>query len=141
MKKSAKFLNFLLAFLLLFQGVRLVAACSVPCHMADADKVRCVLASILEHDLVLAHEHAGALRSQGVCGRLEVRDQAAAVDVVKVKLIRYAFERFVAFVPLMAFVSGASFEGIHAVRAGPIGPSTRQPLLAVPPQNAPPVLV
>lgn len=140
MKGTTHFLKALLAVSLLFQGATLAATCVVPCHMADAAKLRCVMGSMAEHEQASSGAQSVPVLSQGACGHLEFRDQLPAISVAKVKLAKVPSEQIFTFVPSMGSASKAVLEAINT-RAGPLEPDSGQALLAVPPQNAPPVLV
>jgi hypothetical protein len=141
MKKAPRFLNILLAALALFQGSSLVASCSVPCGMTGAAKLHCVVASILEHERTLACEKKGAVRSaSSLCGSLDWRSQSL-LSVQAIRLSPITFCSLVQIAPSGLFLDDHRSESIYFTRAGPPQSSGTQALLAVPPQNAPPVLI
>lgn len=141
MKRTASFLKALLAVSLLFQGEALVATCVASLPMTDAAKMACAMGAGPRQCRAMAPEQGGTCLSRGACCRLELRAQLPAVGVAKVKPARALFEGFAVFLPLHDHGSQAVLESLHECRAGPpdYGPSPA--LLAVPPQNAPPVLV
>jgi hypothetical protein len=141
MKRTAYFLKAFVALTLMLQGASLSASCAVECRMSAAQKLRCVMGSLLEHAQALAHERAGVIEAQGACGHLEFRAQAPAVVVAKVGLSGFPSAKLFSLAAPISLASAVLPDFNPDTRAGPIGPKPAQALLAVPPQNAPPVLV
>lgn len=136
MKKARQILKPFLALMIFLQGTSLVATCAVPCHMKAAEKLHCVVGSLLSCQ---QESHGRSIASYAMaCGHLEWKSPVSAVAVPRAELqaplgavIRPALPSLdAAAQPLKA----------HFMRAGPAGPGSVQALLAVPPQNAPPVL-
>jgi hypothetical protein len=142
MKKSAKIFRSLLALLMFGQGVSLVATCAVPCNMSPSEKVGCVVDSILSCQHAMEQKHGGAIRSTATaCGHLEITAPVATFSLTKTVLSAPSSNSVVMILPPTTGTTVAEVKSMGFDRAGPSGSGPKSALLAVPPQNAPPVLV
>ena len=140
MKKSKQILRSFLALLMLLQGASLVATCAVPCHMSDAAMLRCVLSGLSDCDRAQPQDKAAALRpGKMACGSIGLKSPLASISGEK-PLLRPAYGPAIAARGSASQAFSSSLKPLNFNRAGPLAAGPSQALLAVPPQNAPPVL-
>ncbi len=138
---SSKITRLLVALALLFPGLSLSARCGMAhCSMGPGQRLRCVVSGIEGLRAAQASGHAALSPLCGGCGSLVLSQAAQAVGAPSTSLRPAA----PAYSPLVAdAVPSAPLEvpgSRFLSRAGPPSPGARQAQLAVPTQNAPPVL-
>jgi hypothetical protein len=141
MKRSARILHLLLVALMSIQGASLVARCAVPCGMGDSDKLHCVVQSISRHNQGMTGGRSSLVADTSACGRLDMVSQSPALRAAKFELAKIAFDGQVLLSAVVPASSVADLQDSILTRAGPPEIGSSQALLAVPTQNAPPVLV
>ena len=137
--RSACFLKFCLAILTLIQGATISAVCALPCNMHGEAKLHCVVVEICRHrQLEASDKGAGLLNS--ACGHLDLVSPSPMLMSATVQL---KVPDGTSWILMSALPSVMPLpQGLLAFgnRAGPPLHSIQQPFLALPPQNAPPVL-
>jgi hypothetical protein len=141
MKKASFILKPLLALSLLLQGTSLTASCAMPCRMNAADRLHCVVASLLKSRQARANGAQAALRPRAMaCGSLHLQAPVSGVAApgpqIQAPLLSYSLPE-----PSLGGLAPAQAAFIAFMRAGPSGPAANSAFPAVPPQNAPPSLV
>jgi hypothetical protein len=137
MKRASGILQVALAALLFMQGTSLVAICAVPCNMGASQKLRCAVSSLLGRKQAKGPAVASSARE---CGRLELLGQIPALKASKFELAKSRSASPVPEAPALMGLAPKAVSGAAYDRAGPLEFSAAQAHLAVPPQNAPPVL-